>query len=151
MTRAGRRAVAPPGGGRAPRLAAGLLALAVTVSACGTGSTLALGRRSVSACYLAIPVARAAVHDRHARLQGVHRLAAGAVENVVAQHPSVGPDSQPLCVVALVGPFGPGQVSGSAAGGRYALVLVSSRDLRVVGIRVLDRLPHRFRGRMFRT
>jgi hypothetical protein len=48
-----------------------------------------------------------------------------------------------VCAVAFKGPFAPGQVSLAPPDltGRYALVLVSSRNLHVLAAAVLSELP----------
>jgi hypothetical protein len=131
-------------------LGAGLALLPVAVSACGSGG-VDIGSRSVTACYRAIPVARAAVKDPTARLLGVHSMVARHLHAAVLTRLTTAlPPNDPLCVVALGGPFGVGQVGvASGAAGRYAVVVVTSRRLEVVGVLVTDHLPRRFGGRVF--
>ena len=107
---------------------------------------------SVSACYRAIPVGRDALHDSGATLIGVHRV---PVEQVRSHLPAAEQDAlaaendTAVCAMAFRGRFAPGQVDAAPAdqGGSYALVLVSSRRLHLVGAIVLDHLPKVFGGR----
>ena len=107
---------------------------------------------SVSACYRAIPVGRGALHDPAASLIGVHRV---PVEQVRSHLPAAEQDTlaaendTAVCAMAFHGHFGAGQVDAAPAGeaGSYALVLVSSRRLHLVGAVVLDHLPKAFGGR----
>jgi len=136
---AGRRAAASA--------ASAALALGIGASACGGGG-VTLGRKPVSGCFRAIPAAVAAVHDRRAHLVGVHELRARAAGQLlsVPLGSRVAPTRE-VCVIALAGPFTAGQVRGDASAGRYALVIVTDDSLRVVGARVADQVPSRFRGR----
>jgi hypothetical protein len=108
---------------------------------------------SVSACYRAIPTARAATRDKGATLIGVHRI---PVDRVVGKLP---PSAQTVmssdndhtvCVVSLKGTFGPGQVqlAPSDEQGHYAVILVTSRRLKLVASAVVSDLPKAFGGRV---
>ena len=124
---------------------AAVLALLLLVAACGTPRSF-LSNGSVSACYRAIPTARAAVHSSHATLIGVHRVPADRVKGQLspsAQTTLSGEEDASVCTVAFKGSFAPGQVdlAPPAEQGRYALVLVTSRNLRVLASVVLDQLP----------
>lgn len=127
-----------------------------------TGATLLTGCRaphpgvsngSVSACYRAIPTARAAAHDKTAAVIGVHRIPVGRVlgrlpasaKTVVSSD-----NDSTVCVVSLRGAFGPGQVelAPSDEQGRYAVILFTSRHLRLVASAVVSDLPKAFGGRV---
>jgi hypothetical protein len=101
---------------------------------------------SVSACYRAIPTAKAAVNDRHATMIGVHRVSADKLRShlpLPAQADLASEDDSQLCAVVFKGNFGSGQVdlAPSNEQGPYAVVLVSSHDSRLVGSAVLAHLP----------
>jgi hypothetical protein len=129
-----------------------LLAVAVPL---GVGAALVAGcgaprpgvsNGSVSACYRAIPTAKAALHDSHATMIGVHRVSADKLRShlpLPAQAALASEDDSQLCAVAFKGDFAPGQVdlAPSDEQGRYAVVLVSSHDSRLVGSVVLVHLP----------
>lgn len=107
---------------------------------------------SVSACYRAIPVGRAALHDPAARLIGVHRVPVEQVRShlpAAEQDTLAAEDETAVCAMAFHGHFGADQVETAPSGeqGSYALVLVSSRRLHLVGAVVLDHLPKAFGGR----
>ncbi len=127
-------------------VAAALVAGLILLGACGTPRP-SLSNGSVSACYRAIPTARAAIHDSHATLIGVHRVPADRVRGQLspaAQTTLAADNDTTVCTVAFKGTFAPGQVdlAPPAQQGRYALVLVSSRHLHLVASVVLDELPH---------
>jgi hypothetical protein len=142
------------GAGRLRRVLGGVVMaalLAVPLSGCGAG-VLAVGSRAVSACYRAIPVAVAAAGDPRARLVGVHRLPEDLALRVVSipARPRRDLDTA-VCVVALRGSFLAGAARSAPNGqvGRFAVVLVTSRSLRLVGSWVLDRLPRHLLGRTY--
>jgi hypothetical protein len=131
------------------RIWIGAVALASAVLAsCGSAHP-GVTNGSVTVCYRAIPVAKAAVHDSHATLVGVHRL---AVDTVRSQLPAsvsaelVAENDHVVCAVAFEGTFAAGQVDLASPGdeGSYAVVLVSSRHLHLVDSFVLDSLPKAF-------
>jgi hypothetical protein len=106
-----------------------------------------LSNGSVSACYRAIPAARAAVHDTQASLIGVHRIPADRVRGQLsseAQATLSNDNDTSVCTVAFKGTFSPGQVQSAPQeeAGHYALVLVTSRHLHVLAAVVLNQLPH---------
>lgn len=105
---------------------------------------------SVSVCYRAIPTASAVLHEPSAHLIGVHRIAADRVAGHLppADRSAIDNDTQ-VCVVAWRGAFTAGQVDGARSSdhGRYAIVLVTSRHLKVLTSFVVDQLPKRFQGR----
>jgi hypothetical protein len=108
---------------------------------------------SVSACYRAIPTARAAAGDKHATLIGVHRIPVDRVlGNLPASAQTVvsSDDDSTVCVVSLKGDFGPGQVqlAPSDEQGRYAVILLTSRHLKLVASAVVSDLPKAFGGRV---
>jgi len=101
---------------------------------------------SVSACYRAIPVAKAAVHDKHATMIGVHRIPVDKLRAHLpasAQAELASEDDSQVCAVAFKGTFAPGEVDLAPAGeqGSYAVVLVSSRNSDLIGSAVLTHLP----------
>lgn len=118
---------------------------AVLLSSCGAPHP-GVSNGSVSACYRAIPTARAAVHDSHAAMIGVHRVSADKVRDHLppsAQAELASEDDTQVCAVAFKGNFASGQVdlAPSNEQGPYAVVLVSSRDSRLVASAVLTHLP----------
>jgi hypothetical protein len=125
---------------------AGILAALLLLGACGTPRP-SLSNGSVSACYRAIPTARAAIHENRATLISVHRVPADRVRgqlSATAQTTLAGDNDTTVCAVAFKGTFTPGQVDLAPPNqeGRYALVLVSSRKLHLVATAVLNQLPH---------
>jgi hypothetical protein len=132
----------------ARRLLAAALPLglgAALVASCGAPHP-GISNGSVSACYRAIPVAKAAVHDRHAVMIGVHSLPVDKLRSHLppsAQTELASGDDTQICAVAFKGDFAAGQVdlAPSAEQGSYAVVLVSSRNSRLVGSAVLTDLP----------
>ncbi len=146
-------------GGRRQRFHLTGLALATAVSlAAGSGlagcgaPTPGVSNGSVSACYRAIPVGSTAVHDRNARLIGVHRIPVDVVRSRLpgwARAELAAENDTAVCAMAFRGRFAPGQVemAPGSEGGDYALVLVSSRRLHLVGAIVLNNLPRAFGGR----
>jgi hypothetical protein len=130
---------------------AGLLVAAAT--GCGATPTPGLSNGSVSACYRAIPTARHAIHDSRATFIGVHRVAADRVGSHLppsAQSRLSGDNDTTVCAIAFHGKFAPGQVDLAPPGdaGSYAVVLVSSKKLKLIDSAVLNHLP-RFLGRRF--
>jgi hypothetical protein len=131
-----------------PRLGlfVGTLAVcAVVLGACTTAHP-GISNNSVSACYRAIPTARAAVRSPHANLVGVHRVPADSVRGKLpptAQTVLATDDDTTVCAVSFRGMFMPGQVNLAPMDekGRYAVVLVTSRHLRLLASVVLDQLP----------
>lgn len=137
-------------GGRRAGVAIAVLAALVAGTGCSRPGLPTLSNGSVSACYRAIPAASAAVHDPKARLLGVHRIPADAVVARLprADRTSVDQDTT-VCAVAWKGDFMAGQVTDAQSGisGNYAIVLVTSRGLKVVASFVLNQIPKRLRGR----
>lgn len=128
-------------------LVCGLLAIlaAALFAGCGTPHP-GLSNGSVSACYRAIPTAKAAVHDPHARFIGVHRISADQVQGQLpptAQTILTGDKDTTVCAIAFKGTFGPGQVESAPPNqqGSYAIVLLTSRHLRLLAAVVVDHLP----------
>ncbi len=125
---------------------AGSLALVALLAACGTPRP-GLSNGSVSACYRAIPAARTVVHDSDATLVSVHRMTADRVRGQLSAEGQLAlsdDNDTSVCAVAFKGTFAPGQVALAPPDltGRYALVLVTSRDLHVLAAAVLSQLPH---------
>lgn len=122
-----------------------LLAAGALVGGCGS-ATPGLSNGSVSACYRAIPTGRQAIHEPKATLIGVHRVAADKVRErlpVQEQQQLAADNDTTVCAVAFKGNFQPGQVdlAPPTASGSYAIVLVSSKRLRLIDSVVLDHLP----------
>ena len=137
--------------GRRAHLAALAVAAGTVLAACGP-ATPGVSNGSVSVCYRAIPVGSGAIHDRHARLIGVHRIPVDAVRSHLpswARAQLAAENDTAVCAMAFQGRFAPGQVdmAETSTGGDYALVLVSSRKLQLVGAVVLKSLPRAFGGR----
>jgi hypothetical protein len=129
--------------------------LAATALAGCTNGRPGVSNGSVSSCYRAIPVAKAAVHDDHATLIGVHRVPADTVKRRLpssVQTQLATEDDSVVCSVAFKGTFAPGQVEMAppAQHGSYAIVLLTSRRLDLVGSVVLGSLPKSLGGRTVR-
>jgi hypothetical protein len=125
--------------------AAAIATLSVGAGACSAARP-GISNGSVTVCYRAIPAARAAVHASAAQLVGVHRLSAEEVRSRLRQETGyqlLGDNDTSVCAVSFQGKFTSGEVEMSPPGrvGRYAVVLVSSDHLRVLGGIVVDRLP----------
>lgn len=132
--------------------AAGVAAFfSISISACGVRPGISNG--SVSACFRALPTARAAIHDRSARMIGLHRLRVDQVEASLyhGTGTSVPEQDTVVCAAVFQGSFAPGQVTAapSADHGRYAVVLVTSSDLKLLAAFVVDRLPTNLGRRLF--
>jgi hypothetical protein len=85
---------------------------------------------------------------------GVHRIPLDSVRAhlpAAARAELAAENDTAVCAMAFRGTFAPGQVQGAdpAQDGEYALVLVSSRQLHLVGAIVLKHLPRAFGGRTF--
>ncbi len=124
---------------------AGSLALVALLAGCGAPHP-GLSNGSVSACYRAIPAAWTIVHARDATLVSVHRMSADKVRGQLSSEAQLAlsnDNDTSVCAVAFKGPFAPGQVALAPPDltGRYALVLVTSRDLHVLAAAVLSQLP----------
>jgi hypothetical protein len=118
---------------------------ALVLGSCSTAHP-GLSNGSVSACYRAIPAARAALRNDHANLVGVHRVPADSVRSDLppnAQAMLAADEDTTVCALSFRGMFMPGQVTMAPAdqAGRYAVVLVTSRRLRLLASVVLDQLP----------
>jgi hypothetical protein len=119
--------------------------VASLASACGA-PTPGLSNGSVSACYRAIPAGRQAIHDPAATLIGVHRIPADRVRARLPKEAQVqlaNDNDTTVCAISFKGRFSPGQVDLAPPGesGSYAVVLVSSRKLRLIDAAVLHHLP----------
>ena len=118
---------------------------ALVLGSCGTARP-GVSNGSVSACYRAIPTARAALRNGHANLVGVHRVPADSVRSDLppnAQTMLAADQDTTVCALSFRGMFMPGQVNMAPPNerGRYAVVLVTSRRLHLLASVVLDRLP----------
>jgi hypothetical protein len=140
---------APTPGLGGARLAAALIAgLLISTGAAGCGATPSpgLSNGSVSACYRAIPTARNAIHDPQATLIGVHRIPVDKVQSHLppqAKSQLEGDNDTTVCAVAFHGKFTPGQVELAPpdVSGTYAVVLVTSKRLKLIDSAVLNHLP----------
>jgi hypothetical protein len=126
-------------------LVATIAALALVLGSCSTARP-GISNGSVSACYRAIPTARAAVHNPRANLVGIHRVPADSVRGKLpptAQTVLAADNDTTVCAVSFRGMFMPGQVNLAPMDekGRYAVVLVTSRHLHLLASVVLDQLP----------
>jgi hypothetical protein len=126
-------------------LLATVMASALVLGSCGTAHP-GISNGSVSACYRAIPAARAALRSNHVSLVGVHRVPADSVRGKLppsAQTQLAADDDTTVCALSFRGTFMPGQVSLAPPDekGRYAVVLVTSRHLDLLASVVLDQLP----------
>lgn len=127
------------------RLLATALVLATVVTGCGAPHP-GISNGSVSACYRAIPAARTAVNDSHASLIGVHRVSVDKITGhlpAAAKATLAGENDTTVCALSFKGTFAPGQVALAppADKGPYAVVLVTSKHLRVIASLVLVQLP----------
>ncbi|MDE3202734.1 MAG: hypothetical protein KGQ66_00765 [Acidobacteriota bacterium] len=127
-------------------LAASLLLL----GACS--NTPGVSNGSVSVCFRAIPVGRSAIHAHHASLIGVHRVPVDAVRRHLppaAQAQLTAENDTSVCVMAFRGDFTSADVELAPPGrsGHYALLLVTSRQLKLIASVVLESLPRAFGGR----
>ena len=137
----------------APGATAAAVVAILVAGGCGA-PTPGVSNGSVSACYRALPVGRSAVHDRSADLIGVHRIPVDAVRSRLpdqARTQLAQENDTAVCAMAFRGQFRPGQVEMAepTAQGDYAVILVSSRQLHLVGAVVLDHLPRALGGRTF--
>jgi hypothetical protein len=115
------------------------------LTACGAPHP-GISNGSVSACYRAIPAARAAVYNPHAALIGVHRVSADRVKSHLtpaAQVELAGDDDTSVCAVSFKGAFSPGEVALAPTDeqGKYAVILVTTRHLHLLVSSVVDQLP----------
>lgn len=126
--------------------------LAAVMGLPGCSHTPGVSNGSVSVCFRAIPVGREAVHDQGAKLIGVHRVPVDSVRDRLppaTRDQLAAENDLAVCEMTFRGPFRPGQVDMAQAdqGGQFAVVLVSSRGLHLVGAVVLSQLPHGLGGR----
>jgi len=120
-------------------------AAAAVMAACG-GPRSSLNT-DASVCFRSLAVASGAVHHK-GKLVGVRRVSAHAF---AAQMPEVTlPNQDPVCLVAYQSDYRPGEVDDAPppAAGRYAVVAVTTGTPTLLGARVSDRLPLRFRHRI---
>ena len=139
-----------------PKMRAGVAALALCVclgatSAC-TAARDTLGTNS-SPCFRALAIASDAVHDR-GTFAGVRLVAVSALKSVkhvgeMLQARSSTPLHN-LCVVSYRGTFRPSEVARPAGRvpasgtGRFAIVVISTPQNKLLGTFVLEREPVRF-------
>jgi hypothetical protein len=133
---------------RAIAAAAVVVALPLAASACSAARP-GLSNGSVSACYRAIPKARAALQSSHATLVGIHRMNADVLRRRL---PSGSGDQLPreddtsVCVLTFKGAFEAGTASPERARA-YAVIVVSSHELDLVASLLIDDLPRGLGGR----
>ncbi|MCU1449396.1 MAG: hypothetical protein JWP02_1566 [Acidimicrobiales bacterium] len=99
---------------------------------------------SSSACFKALPTAKAAVHQK-GRLVGVRRVGRTELERALP-NADLGP-GRAYCVVGFSGPYdsaGVDRPAGDAAG-HYAVVVVTARGTTALQTFLSDRLPLRLR------
>jgi hypothetical protein len=122
---------------------AGVLVVAALVGGACAAPRNTLGTRS-SACFKALPTAKVAVHHR-GRLVGVRRLARTTVERAFP-NADLGAGKH-YCVVGFSGPYKTSDVDrpAGAAGGRYAVVIVTARGTAVLRTFLVESLPLRLR------
>lgn len=124
------------------RLAVAVAVAAAAMAACG-GPRNSLNT-DASVCFRSLAVASGAVHHK-GKLVGVRRVSA---HQFAMQMPDViAPDHDPVCLVAYQSDYRPGDVTDAhpPVAGRYAVVAVTSGRPTLLGTRVTDRLPLRFR------
>ncbi len=126
----------------ATRGAALVALLSATVTACGVPRP-GISNGSVSACFRAIPTARAAIHESSAHMVGLHRLPLDVVESHLRTGTTVAEDDTTVCAAVFKGSFAAGQVAQAPPDehGKYAVVVVTSKHLRLLGAFVVDTLP----------
>lgn len=125
------------------RLAVALAAAAlVVVTACG-GPRNSLNT-DASVCFRSLAVASGAVHHK-GKLVGVRRVSTRVLSREMPEVPAAG--SAPVCLVAFQSDYQAGEVVGARppTAGRYAVVAVTTGTPTLLGVRVTDRLPLRFR------
>jgi hypothetical protein len=123
---------------RGGRFTAGAL-LAAAAAAGGCAAPHGGFAPSRDVCVTALPAAFDAVHDKGS-LVLIHRLR-GPFHRAF---PSPGPvPAGVICVFVFKGPYPPGSVQGTADGGRYALLAVTTNHPRVIRVRMLARLRSR--------
>jgi hypothetical protein len=126
-------------------VAVGLAAAAlVGVTSCG-GPRNSLNT-DASVCFRSLAVASGAVHHK-GKLVGVRRVSARVFRREMPETTAAG--SAPVCLVAFQSDYQAGEVAdaGPPAAGRYAVVAVATGTPTLLGARVTDRLPLRFRHR----
>ncbi len=114
----------------------------VVMAACG-GPRNSLNT-DASVCFRSLAVASNAVHHK-GKLVGVRRVSARELAKQMPEATVAGRD--PVCLVAFASDYRPGQVDHAQppGPGRYAVVAVTTGTPTLLGARVTDRLPLRFR------
>ncbi len=115
-------------------------ALAISAAAAGCAAPHGGFAPSRDVCATALPAAFDAVHDRGS-LVVVHRL--GGPLSGVFHFPGLAAPGGVVCIFVFKGPYRPGSVQGTAEGGRYALLAVTTNHPRVIRVRMLARLRSR--------
>ncbi len=110
---------------------------------------MTLNLNSVTGCYRALPRAKTALHDSHAKFKGVHKVPADRIDAKLTQMHLPDNDTE-VCAFAFQGSFAPGQVDAAPPNqsGAYAVVLISTKQLALVQSYVGPRLPERFSSRI---
>lgn len=145
----GHRPTAVHGFIRHPRLvlASVVTLLGLALNGCGLVPPTPATPKYVSPCFRGLPEATAALHDRKAKLVGVHRLRlAKLIKRLPKELEVPGDEKLDVCAFAFKGPFTPDQVDNNqtTTGGEYAIVLVTSKSLRLVASFEVNHLPERF-------
>ncbi|MGI9032508.1 MAG: hypothetical protein ACR2HY_02270 [Acidimicrobiales bacterium] len=124
-------------------VAIGMAAVLVWAGCGGPRNSL---NTATSVCFRSLVVAEDAVHHK-GRLVGVRKVSAQTFARHVPDAPTVPKDD--VCLVAFGGDYRPGDVAGTRAPttGRYAVVAVTTGQPVLLGARVTDDLPIRFRHR----
>ncbi len=97
-----------------------------------------------SVCFRSLAVASDAVHHK-GKLVGVRRVSARELAKQMPEATVAGPN--PVCLVAFKSDYLAGEVDHAQppGPGRYAVVAVTTGAPTLLGARVTDRLPLRFR------
>jgi len=135
-----------PRGGAPARLVAMALLLAVGMALLsGCGALHSGVTAEANECALALPAAVEAV-GHQGRLLLIRPMDVREADRIgllttVSLVPTTAPKRHSYCVVVFVGPFSAGTVSGTRAGGRYAILLADPHNQQVAGTLVVDQLP----------
>lgn len=116
-----------------------LVAFCLVAAAAGCAAPRGGFAPSRDVCVSALPTAFDAVHEQGS-LVSVHRLREPVTR--LFPPPATAPEGV-ICIFIFKGPYAPGSVTGTTAGGRYALLAVTTTHPRVVQVRMLSRLRSR--------
>jgi hypothetical protein len=96
------------------------------------------GGGPVAPCALALPTARAAVHDHGRLLQVKTQKTRRAKHLLGVLHITY----QRECVIIFRGPYATGEVRGAVGRGRYAIVVVRVHPPKLLHASLTNTLPH---------